>query len=177
MLDIGTRAEHAAVPLANSDHRQSVCKARVRNEVIVHQSYSLANAATTQASIKLLPLPLHLYMLADKPQCCPSLQLSYLQMPIDTISVLAALFTAWAARELWFTLHSLFFSPLRSFPGPRVAAATAWYKAWQEVFLGRCWIDVLQELHERYGTVVRVAPNEVLRTTLASVYCLHSHCN
>lgn len=63
--------------------------------------------------------------------------------------------------RLYAGVYNYFLHPLKQFPGPQVAAVTTWYKTWQEVFLGRSWIEVLTELHTKYGDVVRISPNEV----------------
>lgn len=65
--------------------------------------------------------------------------------------VAIGLVSAWVLHRAVTGLSNLFFHPLASFPGPRAAAFTAWYKTYQELFLGRSWIDVLQELHTKYG--------------------------
>ncbi|KFY93220.1 hypothetical protein V500_03833 [Pseudogymnoascus sp. VKM F-4518 (FW-2643)] len=75
--------------------------------------------------------------------------------------VAIGLVSAWLFHRAVTGLSNLFFHPLAAFPGPRAAAFTAWYKTYQELFLGRSWIDVLQELHTKYGKIVRVGPNEL----------------
>ena len=55
-----------------------------------------------------------------------------------------------AAKSRHWHLQRALPSPL-SLPWPEVAALTTWYKTYQEVFRGRSWIDVLQELHGKYG--------------------------
>lgn len=57
----------------------------------------------------------------------------------------------WLSQKASTGAFNLFYHPLAAFPGPKVAALTAWYKTYQEVFLGRSWIDVLHELHQKYG--------------------------
>ena len=69
-----------------------------------------------------------------------------------TVGVVAlGLLSAWLLQKLFTGLFNVFYHPLAAFPGPRVAALTAWYKTYQEVFLQRSWIDVLQELHGKHG--------------------------
>lgn len=58
---------------------------------------------------------------------------------------------AWFLQSSAKGLFNAFYHPLAKFPGPKVAASTAWYKTYQELYLGRSWIDVLQELHGKYG--------------------------
>jgi hypothetical protein len=66
--------------------------------------------------------------------------------------LLGAITTAWMLQKFVAGLFNVIYHPLASFPGPRAAALTSWYKTYQEVFLGRSWVDVLQELHGKYGT-------------------------
>ncbi|SMR54335.1 unnamed protein product [Zymoseptoria tritici ST99CH_1E4] len=58
-------------------------------------------------------------------------------------------------------------SPLRSIPGPRIAALTG---AWRNLkyFQGR-WMQDIIALHKRYGPVVRISPSEVSITDQAVV--------
>jgi hypothetical protein len=56
-------------------------------------------------------------------------------------------------------LYNLFWSPLRSVPGPKWYAATPFPRLWL-YFSGRePW--VVKEMHGRYGPIVRLAPYEV----------------
>lgn len=67
------------------------------------------------------------------------------------VVVAIGLVSAWLLQRAVTGVSNLFFHPLAAFPGPRAAAFTAWYKTYQELFLGRSWIDVLHELHTKYG--------------------------
>ncbi|KAF5361514.1 hypothetical protein D9758_006134 [Tetrapyrgos nigripes] len=53
------------------------------------------------------------------------------------------------------------FHPLNRFCGPRLARWTRYYMAYYDVVKGGAWIEQLQKLHQMYGPVVRVAPNEL----------------
>ncbi|KAF2458353.1 cytochrome P450 monooxygenase-like protein [Lineolata rhizophorae] len=57
------------------------------------------------------------------------------------------------------TIYRLFFHRLKRFPGPKLAAVT---KFWH-VFQARDSLNYLlqQELHKKYGTIVRTGPNEI----------------
>jgi hypothetical protein len=66
-------------------------------------------------------------------------------------ALLCAIF-AWLAQFVFEGIYNTFNSPLVPFPGPKLAAFTSWYKTYIEVFSGRSWIDVLEELHQKYGT-------------------------
>jgi hypothetical protein len=67
--------------------------------------------------------------------------------------------------------YNLYFHPLASYPGPKLAAATPlpWATA---VFFRRIshWVH---ELHQKYGDIVRIGPNELSYAMLDSLgrYC------
>jgi hypothetical protein len=63
-------------------------------------------------------------------------------------------------------------SPLWSVPGPKYSAFTSLVLKWKELRAQRT--TYIHELHQKYGQVVRVAPNEVSFTSIAAVkeiYC------
>ncbi|KAK1982379.1 cytochrome P450 [Colletotrichum cereale] len=60
------------------------------------------------------------------------------------------------ARYVW----RAFFCPLAKFPGPRIAGITKLYEAYH-VLVKNDWFDNLVSLHEKYGPVVRIGPNEL----------------
>lgn len=66
---------------------------------------------------------------------------------------------ALSVRAIGLIIYNVFFHPLSKYPGPILAAATPIPFAYR-VFNGR-GVDWLQYLHERYGKVVRVRPNEL----------------
>lgn len=57
-------------------------------------------------------------------------------------------------------VYPLFISPLRNFPGPKLAAITSLHlNSYYYADTGVPWI---KSLHEKYGPIVRVGPNEVV---------------
>lgn len=66
---------------------------------------------------------------------------------------------AFAVRSIRVAIYNVYFHPLSKFPGPILATATSIPYAYH-VFNGR-GVDWLQYLHEKYGKVVRVRPNEL----------------
>ncbi|KAF7874896.1 hypothetical protein EAF04_002070 [Stromatinia cepivora] len=58
-------------------------------------------------------------------------------------------------------VKNIWWDDLSKFPGPRLVAISPWYKTYLEVFCGVSWNEKLRELHKRYGTIVRVGPNEL----------------
>ncbi|OTB01337.1 hypothetical protein M426DRAFT_14643 [Hypoxylon sp. CI-4A] len=58
------------------------------------------------------------------------------------------------------TLYRLFLSPLSKFPGPKFAASTKLYESYHAV-MKNDWLSNLKSLHDVYGPVVRIGPNEL----------------
>ncbi|KAF5379295.1 hypothetical protein D9757_007640 [Collybiopsis confluens] len=70
-------------------------------------------------------------------------------------------------------LSYLFRHPLNRFPGPRLAKWTSWYRAYYDLVGQGAWVRQLEILHARYGSIVRVGPNEeaaAMRSLLASYF-------
>jgi len=68
------------------------------------------------------------------------------------ITVLGLLFYA-----LVRVIYNVFFHPLSRFPGPRGAACTRWWLAYQEIGKGVSLSTLCAELHQKYGIYPRVA--------------------
>ncbi|GJE97483.1 cytochrome P450 [Phanerochaete sordida] len=66
-----------------------------------------------------------------------------------------------SALTLLRALYRVVFHPLAAFPGPRLAAATHWYAAYYEVWKDGALVEHLESLHEQYGPVVRITPDEL----------------
>ncbi|KAM5433665.1 hypothetical protein McanMca71_003350 [Microsporum canis] len=58
-------------------------------------------------------------------------------------------------------VYQLRFSPLAGVPGPRAAAVTRWYEFYWECIKQGRYTFKIEELHRRYGPVVRISPREV----------------
>lgn len=59
----------------------------------------------------------------------------------------------------WIIFYRLLLHPLAGVPGPFVARFTGLWRT-RRYFKGT-WFDDILELHQKYGKVVRIAPNEV----------------
>jgi hypothetical protein len=63
---------------------------------------------------------------------------------------------------LFFVTRAIFrryFHPLANYPGPFICSVTRLWKVWS-VYKGHTELDFI-DLHRRYGSIVRVAPNEL----------------
>ncbi|KAF7713894.1 Cytochrome P450 monooxygenase [Penicillium ucsense] len=75
--------------------------------------------------------------------------------------LLVSLLTTAALYEVSRIVYNVFLHPLRSFPGPWLAGATSSWKAYKEVIKKQTLAQELFALHEKYGNIVRIAPNEL----------------
>ncbi|KAF2090333.1 putative cytochrome P450 [Saccharata proteae CBS 121410] len=58
-------------------------------------------------------------------------------------------------------VYRLFFHPLASVPGPKLAALTSWYEIYWDIFKEGQYMWQIDAMHDKYGPVVRVNPREV----------------
>jgi hypothetical protein len=53
-------------------------------------------------------------------------------------------------------VYRLYFHPLSKFPGPKLAAASTLYEFYYNVIQGGRYLFVIEELHRKYGTNIRI---------------------
>ena len=70
-------------------------------------------------------------------------------------------------------VYNVFLHPLRRIPGPLAARATEFWRT-RRYALGK-WHDDILELHEKFGPVVRIAPNEVSFVDKAALVQVYGH--
>ncbi|KAF9701954.1 hypothetical protein EKO04_001059 [Ascochyta lentis] len=75
--------------------------------------------------------------------------------------LLSAALATVTAYTVYYVIYNVYFHPLAGFPGPPLAGATTYWKAYVECIANRSFCHELVNLHARYGDVVRVGPNEL----------------
>lgn len=58
------------------------------------------------------------------------------------------------------TVYRLYFHPIASIPGPRLAAATSLYNAYYDI-ADKGLVKHYPALHAKYGPVIRIQPNQI----------------
>ncbi|KAH8590152.1 cytochrome P450 [Bisporella sp. PMI_857] len=69
--------------------------------------------------------------------------------------------TLLVAQAIYTIISRLFLHPLAVIPGPKLAALTSWYEFYYDVIRSGQYVWHIQDLHARYGPIVRVAPGEI----------------
>lgn len=76
-------------------------------------------------------------------------------------SILAAAILISVAYTIGLCLYRIYFSPVSHIPGPLLAKATYWYEFYYDVVQQGQYTFKIKELHEHYGPIVRINPEEV----------------
>ncbi|KAF1849264.1 cytochrome P450 [Cucurbitaria berberidis CBS 394.84] len=72
------------------------------------------------------------------------------------------LISAWVAFKVLQALYNVSpLHPLSHIPGPRIAAATYLLEFYYDVVKFGCYTKEIKKMHEQYGPIVRINPNEV----------------
>lgn len=74
---------------------------------------------------------------------------------------LATVCILWVVYHLFVTLYRITFHPLTAFPGPKLAALSYKYEFYFDGILGGKYTDEISRMHEKYGPIVRINPDEV----------------
>ncbi|CRL28245.1 Cytochrome P450 [Penicillium camemberti] len=77
--------------------------------------------------------------------------------------VAKSLLFTWASYYILSIIYSLTFHPLAKYPGPKLAAVTRLWHSYQLCTGGI--VSTLSKAHEKYGPVLRIAPDELLFTS------------
>ncbi|KAK6592778.1 cytochrome p450 [Botrytis cinerea] len=62
---------------------------------------------------------------------------------------------------LLIAIYRIWFHPLARFPGPRICAITFLYEIGWDYFYEGTYVYRIEEMHDRYGAIVRVNPDEL----------------
>lgn len=88
-------------------------------------------------------------------------------LEIGTLGVLLpAALASVIAYAIYTVIYNVYFHPLAKFPGPPLAGATIYWKAYVECIANRSFCHELVDLHARYGEMIRYS---VHRDPLTSV--------
>ncbi|KAL1962675.1 hypothetical protein VTN77DRAFT_9309 [Rasamsonia byssochlamydoides] len=69
--------------------------------------------------------------------------------------------SAWLVYLIGRAIYRLYFHPLAKFPGPKIAAVTSLYECYHDLIRRGMFVWKVQEMHERYGPIVRINPHEL----------------
>ncbi|KAI9701845.1 MAG: hypothetical protein M1836_001189 [Candelina mexicana] len=58
-------------------------------------------------------------------------------------------------------IYRLYLSPIAKFPGPKLAATTLWFEFYYDIIKRGQYTFRIQEMHEKYGPIVRISPYEL----------------
>ncbi|KAJ4382010.1 hypothetical protein N0V86_002336 [Didymella sp. IMI 355093] len=77
---------------------------------------------------------------------------------IEAVGVFVCIYLAYGVL---LALYRIYLHPLSKYPGPRLAAATRWYEFYFDVIKRGRFAWEIKRMHEVYGPVVRVTPDEL----------------
>ncbi|MAD84548.1 MAG: hypothetical protein CL912_16440 [Deltaproteobacteria bacterium] len=100
-------------------------------------------------------------------------QLTILPMKVWAYSMVQNILLISLCSLLCLIVYRIAFHPLRNIPGPFLAKLTGHWRndrTWRGT-----WHDDILQLHERYGRVVRIAPNEVSVVDQNCIKTLYGH--
>ncbi|KAF7164597.1 hypothetical protein CNMCM5623_009054 [Aspergillus felis] len=88
-------------------------------------------------------------------------QLSKIGNVVDITTLCKVLSVLAVASIILRWVYNLYFHPLRYIPGSRLAAMTSWFEFYYDVWGSGIYLLKIKEMHETYGPIIRVNPNEI----------------
>ncbi|KAL6915276.1 hypothetical protein FSST1_006771 [Fusarium sambucinum] len=95
-----------------------------------------------------------------------------------SLTLFQVIFLAITATFFSVIIYRLYFHPLAKVPGPRLAAVTWLYQTYYSFIGGSRFYLQIEKLHEIYGPIVRITPDEVHLSDLENydkIYYVGSH--
>jgi cytochrome P450 len=92
-----------------------------------------------------------------------ALAMSFVTVMVDTVvnHVVLTLIFLFTLYLFSLAVYRLFLHPLAGYPGPRIAALTVWYEFYYDGLKRGRYTFEIQRMHEKYGPVVRISPDEL----------------
>ncbi|KAL2065828.1 hypothetical protein VTL71DRAFT_3498 [Oculimacula yallundae] len=81
------------------------------------------------------------------------------EMPSITMLAVFQVFGLYVVFLFGLAIYRLYFSPLAGFPGPKITALTGLYQFYYDVVKGGQYVWVIEEMHKKYGPIVRIRPD------------------
>ncbi|KAL8814807.1 MAG: hypothetical protein Q9223_005998 [Gallowayella weberi] len=82
-------------------------------------------------------------------------------MFFDLYSIEGILCASLVSYLLFRSFYRLLLDPLSSIPGPSIAALTTHYQTYFNIIKGGQFLFKIRDLHEAYGPIIRIGPNEI----------------
>ncbi|KAL3472255.1 cytochrome P450 [Aspergillus californicus] len=80
---------------------------------------------------------------------------------MDHYAVIVGAVLALLTYLVYRVVDTFYWHPLSRFPGPRLAALSRLYRAYIDCSPSKSFVHTLGQLHEQYGDIIRIGPNEL----------------